>query len=154
EVDHLTPGGRFIYGVRITDFYLGSGGNQVRITGSNDSGGLMTVHTGTGDDNVTLDFPIDYYYHAVQIDGQGGNDSLTITDASRDHDYLYQLAPASVTRTLVTSQVTTTFGYTAVESVEIDGSNGNDMFAVSGSPVGVPLTLHGGTGLNTQGLRS
>src|SRR5262249_44191409 len=64
-------------------------------------------------------------------------------------DYLYQLAPASVTRTLVTSQVTTTFGYTAVESVEIDGSNGNDMFAVSGSPVGVPLTLHGGTGLNT-----
>jgi hypothetical protein len=149
EVDNLTPGGRFLYSALITDFYLGSGGNQVRITGSNDSGGLMAVHTGTGNDGVTLDFSNDFFAHAVQIDGQGGNDSLTITDASRDHDYRYQLAPASVTRSLVTSLLTTTFGYTAVESVEIDGSNGNDTFAVSGTPVGIPLTLHGGTGNNT-----
>jgi hypothetical protein len=149
EVDNLTPAGRFLYSALTAEFYLGGGGNQVRVTGANDSGGLMTVHTGTGDDGVTLDFANDFFAHAVQIDGQGGNDSLTITDVNRDHDYLYQVAPTSVTRSLVTSLLTTTFGYTAVERVEIDGSNGNDIFTVSGSPVGIPLTLHGGTGLNT-----
>jgi acrosin len=129
------------------DFYLGTGGttgNDVDVIGSGVFGQL-TIHGNTGADRVKVEIGKDIYTHTVRFEGQG-DDTLTIDDSARTGNSLYALTDSSVART---SPVLTTVQYTGVGSAKLIGGQGDDLFKVSGTPPGIPLTLDGGGGNNT-----
>ena len=103
-----------------------SGGASIQ--GTVDSGsGIPSVVGGAQVDVVLVDFtggaslPDD-----LDVQGGGGTDSLTVSDAGGAVAHAYVISGASVTRDVVT-----TISTTGVENVAVNGGNASDTFSVT-----------------------
>src|SRR5262249_25984330 len=136
--------GRVAYIGLSEDYYLGSGGNEVDVTGAS-AVPQLTIHGNTGVDSVTVEIAKDIYPHTIDFEGQG-SDTLTIDDSARTNNAQYTVTDSSVLRN---SPIPTTVQFPGVGKVKMLGSQGDDVFAVLSSPSATTVALDGGAGNNT-----
>ncbi len=151
----LSSNGAFLlYGTfEKLSLYGGSGGNTVTITGTNLSaspgGSLTTVHTGIGDDVVTVGTSLDGIKSPLSIDGQDGNDRLILNDSTAKTGQAYVVLPGAVNRTNAASIL-----FDAVEHLDVTGTPFDDSFQVGDATHSLDglqpiITLNGQGGVNT-----
>lgn len=131
----------------------GSGGNTFAISGiklnASPDGNLATVHTGTGDDVVTVGTSLDGIKSPLSIDGQDGNDRLILNDSAAKTGQAYVVLTGSVSRSNAAPIL-----FDAVEQLDVTGTTFDDSFHIGDAThsldgLQTSITLNGNGGVNT-----
>ena len=117
----------------------GSGGNTFGITGAPapQTGDFNIINGGTGNDTFNMEFASGTFV----LNGQGGNDSLTMDDQDFSIAYSYSITATVLSRTALS----VTFG--TIETTNVDAGDADDVITITGTPFGV-LNVNAGGGLN------
>jgi Ca2+-binding RTX toxin-like protein len=131
----------------------GSGGNTFAISSiklnASPGGSLATVHTGTGDDVVTVGTSLDGIKSPLSIDGQDGNDRLILNDSAAKTGQAYVVLPRAVNRSNAAPVL-----FDAVEHLDVTGTAFDDSFQIGDATHSLDglqpnVTLNGKGGVNT-----
>jgi parallel beta-helix repeat protein len=120
----------------------GSGGNTIHVI-STASGTATTIQPGTGPNTIDLGL-VGFLHGDVTVNGQGSNTALFVDDSGFYGPVTYDLDSSTVRR----------FGggtvhYSAITTLEIDGSKGGNTVHATSIAAGTPTTVNGGSGQNT-----
>ena len=96
----------------------------------------ITVDTGGGNDTVEINRFVDYPNLPITVTGGGGTDTLRVIGVSGNPSQA-----AIVTATSVTGGYTNVASYQGFESVNVQGTTGDDVIRVHGSNSLAPLTV-------------
>jgi hypothetical protein len=128
----------------------GNHGNRVLVQGVL-GGTTAAINTGNGNDTIIVGDTqnrLDNIGGLLTIDGQGGTNDLTIHDEGNGSGQAYTLVADQLTRlgNPPLSQITITFFH--LSSLVFNASNNTqtNSISVNGTPAGVPVTVHAGTG--------
>ena len=143
-----------LYGnIENQSLFGGSGGNTITVSGiklSPYSGGnLATIHSGTGDDVVTVGSTLDGINSPLSIDGQSGDDRLILNDSKAKTGQTYDVLQGSFSRT---NSARISFG--ALEHLDVTGTPFDDSFRIGDATHALDgllpeITLNGNGGVNT-----
>src|SRR5204863_6122529 len=113
----------------------GTGGNIFRVTGAPTASAQNTINGGSGNDSFLMEFATGTF----ALNGQGGNDTLTVDDSGYSNVYTYTLDYNTFSRTglAITSD--------PIENIVVDGSDGADTYKITATGTG-GLNIHGGSG--------
>jgi Ca2+-binding RTX toxin-like protein len=109
------------------------------------------ITAGAGNDTITVGNPshtlIDIV-GALTIDGQGGNDTLSVRDDGSSSAQAYTLSAASFVRQPAQLLPAVVINFTHVATLAFDASNNSGLnhITVNGTPSGVPVTVNAGSG--------
>ena len=132
--------------------FCGSGGSTITVSGINLSpylgGNLATIHTGTGDDVVTVGTTLDGIKSPLSIDGQGGDDRMILNDSTAKTGQTYDVLPGSFSRT---NSARISFG--ALEYLDVTGTSFDDSFRIGDATHALDglepvVTLYGGAAID------
>jgi hypothetical protein len=102
----------------------GSGGNAVTISGTSPTA-MTTVHTGSGDDVVTVGNSLASIQGPLSVDGQDGDDRLVLNDSAAMVGQIYNITAGSVLASDAAQ-----ISYADIEHLDITGTPFNDFFQV------------------------
>jgi hypothetical protein len=105
----------------------------------------VTVNAGGGDDTIQVGgFRLDGIHGSLTVNGGDGNDKLSVEDLAAAAAQTYTLTATTLNRS---GAAPITYG--SVESLAIYGTGYDDLFTVTSTAAGIPVTIHGERGDDT-----
>ncbi len=151
----------------------GSGGNTLTVTGT-PAGITTTLNMGSGNNTTTVHFSgSGGIGGTLDINGQGGADTVTLGDAGNAQNLLGTINIAntggstnltvndsadttarttSVTATTLTGITPATITYANLSALTIEGGSGGNTFTVAGTPSNITTLLDTGSGNDTTNV--
>jgi hypothetical protein len=134
----------------------GSSGNIYDVV-STTAGMMTTIDGGSGDDTFSVSSSgstLDPIAGPVTLDGQGGNNQLTVSDAGNSSNEWYEVYASTITRATGSdpSTPTQTINYSNFATVNLYGGSGQDGMAAESTTAGTTTNIDTNSGINYDEL--